>query len=264
MRFRTNLILCLVTPAALFSASVLMCLWGLSGTPGKVQPIGVVASLLMLLGFVSAIALGWQMITRVNREIGGDPAQARSAIGRMAQGDLGPLFRNERLPEGSVLAALSAMQTARAKLIGQFRVVVESFTLASSQIAAGNIDLSARTEQQAASLVQTAARMTELTEMVQQNADHARHANALAASATDIAGAGGGAVEGMVGTIGKISESSTKISEITGIIEGIAFQTNILALNAAVEAARGRAWTWFCRGGFGGAQSRAARSGRGT
>jgi methyl-accepting chemotaxis protein len=111
-------------------------------------------------------------------------------------------------------------------------------TVASREIASGNTDLSARTEEQAASLEETASSMTQLTETVKQNADNARQANALATRATHMADAGNDAVQGMVGTICQISSSSMKITEITGVIEGIAFQTNILALNAAVEAAR--------------------------
>ncbi|MGF6466463.1 methyl-accepting chemotaxis protein [Paraburkholderia youngii] len=108
----------------------------------------------------------------------------------------------------------------------------------SREIAAGNIDLSARTEEQVASLEETAANMMQLTETVRHNADNARHASGLAAQATSLADTGNEAVREMVATIERISAGSGKISEITSTIEGIAFQTNILALNAAVEAAR--------------------------
>ena len=137
-------------------------------------------------------------------------------------------------------------------LAGQFNAFVEKlhgvlvqvaasthhFELAAAEVSAGNTDLSSRTEQQAAALEETASSMTQLTETVKQNADNAREANAMASRATGIADAGNGAMQDMVDTIGRISGSSTRISEITGVIEGIAFQTNILALNAAVEAAR--------------------------
>jgi methyl-accepting chemotaxis protein len=122
--------------------------------------------------------------------------------------------------------------------IRQIHGCTDNITIGSSEIAGGNTDLSARTEEQAASLEQTASSMTELTETVKQNADNARQANALATRTSEMADAGNDAVQGMVQTIGQISGSSNKISEITGVIEGIAFQTNILALNAAVEAAR--------------------------
>jgi methyl-accepting chemotaxis protein len=118
------------------------------------------------------------------------------------------------------------------------RQSTDSVSTATREIAAGNLDLSARTEEQAASLEETASSMTQLTETVKQNADHARQANILATNAADIARTGDDAVQAMVGTMERISGSSNKISEITGVIEGIAFQTNILALNAAVEAAR--------------------------
>jgi methyl-accepting chemotaxis protein len=118
------------------------------------------------------------------------------------------------------------------------RTGADSIATASSEIAAGNFDLSSRTEQQASSLEETAASMTQLTETVRQNSDNARQANTLALRASGMADAGNEAVLGMIQTIGQISGSSNKISEITGVIEGIAFQTNILALNAAVEAAR--------------------------
>ncbi|CAB3798666.1 hypothetical protein GCM10011400_57100 [Paraburkholderia caffeinilytica] len=139
---------------------------------------------------------------------------------------------------GQLLDALKKMDRQLSETVREIKTTTESVSVASREIASGNTDLSARTEEQAASLEETAASMTQLTETVKQNADNARQANALATRATDIADAGNEAVQGMVGTIEKISGSSTQISEITGVIEGIAFQTNILALNAAVEAAR--------------------------
>ncbi|KAE8758444.1 HAMP domain-containing protein [Paraburkholderia madseniana] len=139
---------------------------------------------------------------------------------------------------GQLLEALKRMDQQLSNTIRGIKGSTESVTVASREIASGNTDLSARTEEQAASLEETAASMTQLTETVKQNADNARQANALATNATDMADTGNDAVQSMVGTIGKISASSSKISEITGVIEGIAFQTNILALNAAVEAAR--------------------------
>jgi methyl-accepting chemotaxis protein len=113
-----------------------------------------------------------------------------------------------------------------------------SVAMATSEITVGNLDLSARTEQQAASLEETASNMIELADTVKLNADNAREASVLATSAAQVADTGGEAVRAMVSAMGEISSSSQKVSEITGVIEGIAFQTNILALNAAVEAAR--------------------------
>jgi methyl-accepting chemotaxis protein len=139
---------------------------------------------------------------------------------------------------GQLLEALKKMDGQLGETVRRIKSSTESVAVASREIASGNMDLSARTEEQAASLEQTAASMSQLTETVKQNADNARQANALATGATSMADTGNDAVQAMVGTIGQISSSSSKISEITGVIEGIAFQTNILALNAAVEAAR--------------------------
>ncbi|CAE6890086.1 hypothetical protein R69749_07556 [Paraburkholderia domus] len=157
----------------------------------------------------------------------------------MAKGDLRRevvVSSNDEM--GRLLHALADMKSRLSETVATVRSGGETITVAVSEIASGNMDLSARTEEQAASLEETAASMTQLTETVKQNADNARQANALATKATDMADTGNDAVQAMVGTIGKISSSSSKISEITGVIEGIAFQTNILALNAAVEAAR--------------------------
>ncbi|MGA9913424.1 MAG: methyl-accepting chemotaxis protein [Paraburkholderia sp.] len=164
---------------------------------------------------------------------------AEAAAQRLAQGDLTtqmPVDRGDEI--GRVLEALNGINVGLAGLVGNVRGTTNSLTNSSHEIAAGNMDLSARTEEQAASLEETAASMTQLTETVKQNADNAREANSLATNATEMAESGNDAVQSMVVTIGKISASSSKISEITGVIEGIAFQTNILALNAAVEAAR--------------------------
>jgi methyl-accepting chemotaxis protein len=148
------------------------------------------------------------------------------------------------LAHGSILSRVGAsiksgaVQDSLVEIVRTINHNAESIDLGAKEIAAGNSDLSARTEQQAASLEQTAASMAELTQTVAQNAVSARQANGLVNNATDLADTGNNAVQVMVGTIEEISGSSSKISEITGIIEGIAFQTNILALNAAVEAAR--------------------------
>jgi methyl-accepting chemotaxis protein len=123
-------------------------------------------------------------------------------------------------------------------IIGEIREATEAIKVASSEIAAGNSDLSARTEQQAASLEETAASMEELTATVQQNTEHARQANSMTASAGNAASEGGQIVAAVVQTMDQIHDSSKRITDIIGVIDGIAFQTNILALNAAVEAAR--------------------------
>ncbi|MCA8235235.1 methyl-accepting chemotaxis protein [Burkholderia cenocepacia] len=139
---------------------------------------------------------------------------------------------------GRLLGALATMDRQLGATVRGIKRSAEAVAVASRQIASGNADLSARTEEQAASLEETASSMTQLTETVRQNADNAQQANTLATRATGMADAGNDAVQGMVATIGRISSSSSQVSDITGVIEGIAFQTNILALNAAVEAAR--------------------------
>jgi len=130
------------------------------------------------------------------------------------------------------------MQDNLARIVGEVRIGTDNIAGASKEIASGNLDLSARTEEQASSLEQTAASMIELTSAVRQNNENAGQASTLANAASDVAKKGGAAVQQMVATMGAINESSKRIVDIIGVIDGIAFQTNILALNAAVEAAR--------------------------
>ena len=154
----------------------------------------------------------------------------------VAQGNLAAMVR-EPVP-GSLLDALAAMIASLRNTVSQVRHTTESIATASGQIAAGNHDLSARTEQTASNLQQTAASMEELTGTVSQTADSASKANELASSASGAAARGGKVVEQVVSTMADINTSSKRIGDIIGVIDGIAFQTNILALNAAVEAAR--------------------------
>jgi methyl-accepting chemotaxis protein len=159
--------------------------------------------------------------------------------GKLADGDLDVCFSIDTRDElGELSHSLDRMRSAFAKMIGDIRTTSESVSVASSQIAQGNADLSTRTEQQAGSLQQTAASMEQLSATVKNNANTARQANQLAASASEVAARGGEAVGRVVSTMTEIQASSRKIAEIIGVIDGIAFQTNILALNAAVEAAR--------------------------
>ncbi|POT54783.1 methyl-accepting chemotaxis protein II [Citrobacter amalonaticus] len=139
---------------------------------------------------------------------------------------------------GQIATRLRDMQKALAKTVGEVRTGANAIYTGATEIANGNSDLSARTEQQAASLEETAASMEELTATVKQNAENAQQASQLAHSASETAGQGGKVVENVVMTMNDIADSSQKIAEITSVIDGIAFQTNILALNAAVEAAR--------------------------
>ncbi|BFG81049.1 hypothetical protein PTKU46_90830 [Paraburkholderia terrae] len=139
---------------------------------------------------------------------------------------------------GRAAIAFDALMMRVQETVYAVRVSADTVSRATRALVSGNVDISARTEEQAASLQETASSMTQLTETVKQNADNARWAKEEVLNATRIAERGGDVVHDMVATMGKIHASSSKISEITGVIEGIAFQTNILALNAAVEAAR--------------------------
>ncbi|NUO87867.1 MAG: HAMP domain-containing protein, partial [Cupriavidus sp.] len=195
-------------------------------------------NLLVLISLVSAvIALaGGVLVTRaITRPI----QRAVEVAGTVAGGDLGARIEVDRHDEtGRLLAALRDMNERLTGTVTRVRASSGNIAISTSEIARGNADLSSRTEEQAASLEQTAASMEELTETVRQNTENARQASELARSAADVAQRGSTTVQRVVGTMQDISASSSKIAEITGIIEGIAFQTNILALNAAVEAAR--------------------------
>jgi methyl-accepting chemotaxis protein len=157
----------------------------------------------------------------------------------VASGDLRTkIDMKSRDETGTLLLALKNMNENLVKIVGEVRISTEAIGIASGQIASGNMDLSARTEAQASSLEETASSMEELTSTVRQNADNARRANGLALTASEVAIKGGAVVSQVVETMGSINGSAKKIVDIIGVIDSIAFQTNILALNAAVEAAR--------------------------
>jgi methyl-accepting chemotaxis protein-1 (serine sensor receptor) len=165
--------------------------------------------------------------------------QAMDIAIQVAEGDLtGKVEQRSSSEIGQLLAALDKMKTNLAAIVAEVRGSTDTISSASGQIAAGNMDLSDRTGEQAGSLEETASSMEELTGTVKQNAENSRQANILAQSASEVAIKGGVVVSQVVGTMGSINDSSKKIVDIIGVIDGIAFQTNILALNAAVEAAR--------------------------
>ena len=179
------------------------------------------------------------VITRgLLKQLGGEPDYTASIAGSIANGDLSISINTSSTDKDSLLVEMKEMRNSLVGIVGQVRTGTETIGTASREIAAGNIDLSSRTEMQASSLEKTASAMEELTSTVKQNADNARQANQLAANASDVARKGGEVVSQVVDTMSSINESANKIVDIIGVIDGIAFQTNILALNAAVEAAR--------------------------
>ncbi|NKI75342.1 HAMP domain-containing protein [Dickeya sp. CFBP 2040] len=196
-------------------------------------------NILMAVSFILAILLAGLTYLVIRRAILVPVNVLIARIQKIAQGDLTQPAENLGRNEIGVLGQnLQHMQESLTNTVTVVREGADSIYQGASEISAGNIDLSSRTEQQAAALEQTAASMEELTSTVKQNSDNANHASQLARNASSKAEQGGNIVQDVVKTMGDISSSSKKISEITSVINGIAFQTNILALNAAVEAAR--------------------------
>ncbi|MCX7294321.1 methyl-accepting chemotaxis protein [Janthinobacterium sp.] len=194
--------------------------------------------LLISLGVV-AILLGIACAYWITRSITRPITRAVEVAEAVSAGDLtSHIVVESRDETGQLMHALKNMNDKLVSIVGQVRAGTESISTASSEIAAGNLDLSSRTEEQASSLEETASSMEELTSTVKLNADNARSANQLAIDASQIASKGGVVVSEVVSTMGSINDSSRKIVDIISVIDAIAFQTNILALNAAVEAAR--------------------------
>jgi methyl-accepting chemotaxis protein len=190
---------------------------------------------LAVIGVILAVGLGI-FITRI---ITAPLQEAVNMARRVADGDLTSRVEVKYTDEtGQLLTALKEMNESLVHIVGDVRTGADSIATATEQIAAGNADLSQRTEEQASALEETASSMEELTSTVKQNADNAQQANQLAISASGVAVKGGDVINKVVRTMESITDSSRKISDIIGVIDGIAFQTNILALNAAVEAAR--------------------------
>jgi methyl-accepting chemotaxis protein len=185
-----------------------------------------------------SIFIGGTIARSILKQLGGEPDYAIAVAGKIAAGDLSQAIETKPNDSSSLLVAMKAMRDSLVEIVGHVRAGTETIATASGQIASGNLDLSSRTEQQASALEETASSMEQLTGTVKHNAENARAANDLARSASEVAVKGGAVVSQVVDTMGSINASSRKIVDIIGVIDGIAFQTNILALNAAVEAAR--------------------------
>ncbi|MBC7685184.1 MAG: HAMP domain-containing protein [Bdellovibrionales bacterium] len=210
-----------------------------TSTSGEIDMLNKNAQRLLVALGVGAIVCGAAFGVFLTRSITRPLSSAVALAQQVASGDLtAEINVTSRDEVGDLLSALKVMNQSLLKTVTEVRSGTEAISTASREIAAGNLDLSSRTEEQASSLEETASSMEELTGTVKQNADNARQANVLAVSASEVAVRGGTVVSEVVDTMASINASSRKIVEIIGVIDGIAFQTNILALNAAVEAAR--------------------------
>jgi methyl-accepting chemotaxis protein len=184
------------------------------------------------------LVLGRVLSRRLVRQLGGEPDDVIRIADRMSQGDLRVEIPVRPGDEASLMHAMRLMRDGIAQAVAQVRQGTEWIGQSVGQIVHGNLELSARTEQQAASLQETAASMEQITSTVGHNAANAQQANTLAATASEVASRGGQTVSRVVETMGEVNASTRQMSDIVGVIDSIAFQTNILALNAAVEAAR--------------------------
>ncbi|HKU00240.1 MAG TPA: methyl-accepting chemotaxis protein [Paraburkholderia sp.] len=188
--------------------------------------------------FVLAFVVSEWVVRRLAHQLGGEPAHAKAIAARIASGDLAQPVTVHARDASSMLGALRDMQNGLSATVAEIAASAEAIAAASGQISTGNLDLSHRTEEQAVALERTASSMEQLTSTVRLNAENAQQASALAGNASQIAQKGGAVVGRVVATMNEINDSAKSIADIIGVIEGIAFQTNILALNAAVEAAR--------------------------
>lgn len=201
----------------------------------RYRQLRAAVAIALVIGLLAAGAFGFFLVRGIKRSLD-HAVQATKAV---ADGDLGVAIDDRGRDEvAELLKALAEMRGSLARLVGDVRSNAEAVAMASAQIAQGNLDLSARTEEQASALEETAASMEEISSAVKLNADNARSADELARGARSVAGTGGEVVGSVIETMKGISESANRIANIVGVIDGIAFQTNILALNASVEAAR--------------------------
>jgi methyl-accepting chemotaxis protein len=201
------------------------------------QFTGVMLAITLLAMLISVAAT--VIVSRsIGRELGAEPSEVRAVVQAIQQGDLTVPVHVKAGDTGSVMVAVRDMQQRFHELVSAVRDNIGQLRATSDDISSGNQNLGHRTEQAASSLEQTAASMEELTATVRQSADSARQANQLATTAASTATKGGEVMQQVVSTMQDIHHSSQKIADIIGVIDGIAFQTNILALNAAVEAAR--------------------------
>ena len=197
-----------------------------------------VMGLLAVAGLAAGIGAALLITRSLMRQIGGEPAYAKQVVGEIAAGNLAVQVHLREGDQDSLLAAMRGMRDQLSHVVAQVRASSDSIATGSAQIATGNADLSQRTEEQASNLQQTAASMEQISGTVRNSAETASEANRLATTAAGAATRGGELVGGVVQSMQEIVVASRKIGEIIGVIDGIAFQTNILALNAAVEAAR--------------------------
>ena len=248
MNYTQKLTLSMIVPTVMVAgagSTVVAGAWWLQGQTGRVTAdqmngyLGLGATLTAVLTLICVgVCVGVTVwIRRTARAVlGGEPTDAQHTLARLADGDLAT--DHVQAPQGSLLDSVHRLVAVLRTTLGDIRQSTQSVALASSEIATGNQDLSQRTEQTAANLQHTASSMEQLTQTVRHTADAAQQARQLAATAADVAVRSGSAVAQVVGTMDEIEQSSRRINDIIGVIDGIAFQTNILALNAAVEAAR--------------------------
>jgi methyl-accepting chemotaxis protein len=203
---------------------------------GYLQVGGMLTAVLTAICVAVCIAVTVWIRRTASAVLGGEPSEASRALAAIASGNL--MLKLTQAPDGSLIHSLIRLMTTLQSTMGEIKNSVQSITVAASEIATGNQDLSSRTEHTASNLQRTASSMEDITSSMRQSSAAASQANQLATSAAEVATRGGIVVGQVVATMEEINQSSKKISDIIGVIDGIAFQTNILALNAAVEAAR--------------------------